>query len=360
MSNLKDIKLILEDGTEFSGKSFGSEKSISGEVVFNTAMTGYTESLTDPSYKGQILVATYPLIGNYGIPGEDIENGMHKFFESDKVQVSGFIVSDYSFEYNHWNAKKSLGDWLKEQGVPAIFGIDTRSLTKILREKGTMLGKIIFDNKDVEYFDPGKENVVADVSCKEVIRYGNGKHKILLVDCGVKNNIIRCFLKRDTTVIRVPWDYDYLNEDFDGLFLSNGPGDPKNCIETIEILKKALQLDKPIYGICLGNLLLGLASGADTYKLKYGHRSHNQPALLTGTNNCFITSQNHGYTVDLEQLGSDWEALFVNNNDNTCEGLRHKTRPIFSTQFHPEASGGPTDTEYLFDEFIKLIEKQKN
>jgi len=359
MSNHKDIKLILEDGTEFSGKSFGCERSISGEVVFNTAMTGYTESLTDPSYKGQILVATYPLIGNYGVPSDEKENGMHKFYESNKVQVSGFIVSDYSFEHNHWNADKSLGDWLKEHEVPGIYGIDTRALTKILREKGTMLGKIIFEENDIDYFDPGKVNVVDQVSCKEVIRYGNGKHKILLVDCGVKNNIIRCFLKRDTTVIRVPWDYDYTNDEFDGLFISNGPGDPKQLQKTVDILKKGLQMNKPVYGICMGNLLLGLASGADTYKLKYGHRSHNQPALQVGTNKCVITSQNHGYTVDLEKISGEWEALFINNNDNTCEGIRHKTKPIFSSQFHPEASSGPTDTEYLFDDFIALIEENK-
>lgn len=359
MSNSQEIKLVLEDGTVFIGKSFGYNKSVSGEVVFNTAMTGYTESLTDPSYKGQILVSTYPLIGNYGVPSDEMENGMHRFYESDRVQVSAYIVSDYSFEHSHWNAKKSLQDWLIENEVPGIYGIDTRALTKILREKGTMLGKIIYADQDVPYFNPGAVNVVAKVSCKEKIVYGNGKHKIMLVDTGVKNNIIRCFLKRDTTVIRVPWNYDYTNEEYDGLFLSNGPGDPKQCKETIEILTKAIKRDTPIFGICLGNLLLGLACGGDTYKLKYGHRSHNQPAVQVGTDRCVITSQNHGYTVDLKTLGDGWETLFINNNDDTCEGLRHKTSPFFSTQFHPEASSGPTDTEYLFDDFIALIEKSK-
>lgn len=359
MSNSQEIKLVLEDGTVFIGKSFGYNKSVSGEVVFNTAMTGYTESLTDPSYKGQILVSTYPLIGNYGVPSDEMENGMHRFYESDRVQVSAYIVSDYSFEHSHWNAKKSLQDWLIENEVPGIYGIDTRALTKILREKGTMLGKIIYADQDVPYFNPGAVNVVAEVSYKEKIVYGNGKHKIMLVDTGVKNNIIRCFLKRDTTVIRVPWNYDYTNEEYDGLFLSNGPGDPKQCKETIEILTKAIKRDTPIFGICLGNLLLGLACGGDTYKLKYGHRSHNQPAVQVGTDRCVITSQNHGYTVDLKTLGDGWEALFINNNDDTCEGLRHKTSPFFSTQFHPEASSGPTDTEYLFDDFITLIEKSK-
>lgn len=359
MPNSQEIKLVLEDGTEFIGKSFGYKKSISGEVVFNTAMVGYPESLTDPSYKGQILVSTFPLIGNYGVPSDEMENGLHKFYESDKVQVSAFIVSDYSFEYSHWNADKSLAQWLEENEVPGIYGIDTRALTKILREKGTMLGKIIYKDQDVELYNPNKDNVVAQVSIKEKTVYGNGKNKVLLVDCGVKNNIIRCFLKRDVTVIRVPWDYDFSNEDYDGLFISNGPGDPKMCAETIENLKKVVADDKPIFGICMGNLLLGLASGADTYKLKYGHRSHNQPAYQAGTKNCYITSQNHGFTVDVEKVSGDWEPLFINANDGTCEGIKHKTKPFFSAQFHPEATSGPTDTEYLFDEFIALIEEYK-
>lgn len=359
MSNSQEIKLVLEDGTVFIGKSFGYNKSVSGEVVFSTAMTGYTESLTDPSFRGQILVSTYPIIGNYGVPSNEMENGTERFFESDKVQVSAYIVSDYSSEYSHWNAQKSLSEWLIENEVPGIYGIDTRELTKILREKGTMLGKIIFGNEDVPYFNPDTVNLVAEVSCKEKIVYGTGKNKIILVDTGVKNNIIRCFLKRDTTVIRVPWDYDYTNDDFDGLFLANGPGNPKRCEKTIEILAKAIKLNKPIFGVCLGNLLLGLACGGDTYKLKYGHRSHNQPAIQVGTDRCVITSQNHGYAVDIDSLGDGWEASFINNNDDSCEGLRHKTSPFFSTQFHPEASSGPTDTEYLFDDFIALIEKSK-
>lgn len=360
MPELKKIKLILKDGSEYEGKSFGYEKSISGEVVFNTAMTGYTESLTDASYKGQILIATYPLMGNYGVPSDEKdENGINKFYESEKVQVSGFIVSDYSFDHNHWNAKKSLGDWLKENQVPGIFGVDTRALTKKLRESGTMLGKIVVDGVDVDYFDPGIENVVDMVSVKEPVTYGNGSRKIVLVDCGVKNNIIRCFLKRDTTVIRVPWDYDFNKLEYDGLFISNGPGNPKVLQKTIDHLAVALQKNKPIFGICMGNLLLGLASGADTYKLKYGHRSHNQPVQMVGTQRCFITSQNHGYTVDIEKVANDWEVLFVNNNDGTCEGLKHKTKPVFSAQFHPEATSGPTDTEFLFDDFLALVDKNK-
>jgi len=352
-----NVRLVLENGMEFVGKSFGAEKSVSGEIVFNTAMTGYPESLTDASYQGQILVATYPLIGNYGVPDFVEVNKLLKYFESDRIRISGLVISDYSFEYSHWNASKSLANWLKSNEVPGIYDIDTRALTKILREKGTMLGKIIFDNKDVPTYDPSKHNLVDHVSTKEKIVYGNGKYKILLVDCGVKYNIIRCFLNRDTTIIRVPWNYDFLKEDYDGLFISNGPGDPKMCKETIDRLKIAITQDKPIFGICLGNQLLSLAAGADTFKLKYGHRSHNQPAIQYNTKRCFVTSQNHGYAVDINTLPEEWESLFVNLNDGTCEGIKHKSKAIFSSQFHPEASSGPIDTEFLFDEFMDMIKK---
>ncbi len=355
MSEIKPIKLLLEDDTELIGKSFGAGTSVSGEVVFNTAMTGYPESLTDPSYKGQILALTYPLIGNYGVPGEDLENDMAKFFESDRLHISGLIISDYSHEYSHWNAKISLGEWLKKYNIPGIYGIDTRSLTKRLREKGTMLGKIIFDNKDVPMYDPNKDNLVDLVSIKDKKVYGNGKYRVVLIDCGVKHNIIRNLLKRDTTVVRVPWNFDTSTEEYDGLFISNGPGDPKMCTETIRNLSKAFEQDKPIMGICLGNQLMALASGADTYKLKYGHRSHNQPVLEVGTKKAYITSQNHGFAINNNTLTKDWAPLFINLNDNTNEGMKHKTKPFFSSQFHPEASGGPVDTEFLFDEFIENI-----
>lgn len=360
MFKFKKARLVLEDGTEFTGKSFGAEKPVAGEVVFYTAMTGYPESLTDPSYTGQVLVSTYPMIGNYGVPKDVEENGIYRHYESYKVHISGLIISDYSFEYSHWNAIKSLGEWLKDSGVPGLFDIDTRALTKILREKGSMLGKIEFGDEVIEFKDPNKENLVAIASIKEKEVYGNGEHKVVLVDCGVKYNIIRCLLKRGTTVIRVPWDYDFSDEDYDGVFLSNGPGDPAMCAKTIENIKKAIGIGKPIMGICLGNQLLARAAGADTYKLKYGHRSHNQPVLLNGTNRCFITSQNHGYAVSPNTLLDGWEPLFINVNDKTNEGIRHKTLPFFSTQFHPEASSGPTDTEFLFDEFIGNIVKYKN
>ena len=359
MAGIKKMRLVLEDGTEFTGISFGSHRSRSGEVVFNTAMTGYPESLTDPSYKGQILVLTYPLIGNYGVPDESLEEKMFKHFESDRLHISGLIVSDYSVEYSHWNANRSLGEWLKQHEIPGIYGIDTRLLTKILREKGTMLGKIIIEGEDIDLYDPNQENLVAQVSVGKKEVYGDGKYRILLIDCGVKFNIIRYLLKRDTTVIRVPWDYDFFGEEYDGLFISNGPGDPKQCGETIQNLSKAFDQDLPIMGICLGNQLMALASGADTYKLKYGHRSHNQPVLHIGTNNAYITSQNHGFAIDNDSLKDDWKPYFVNLNDDTNEGMIHQSKPFFSTQFHPEASGGPMDTDFLFDQLIGLIEKSK-
>jgi carbamoyl-phosphate synthase small subunit len=350
-----DSRLVLEDGKEFTGYSFGFEKSVSGEVVFNTAMTGYPESLTDPSYKGQILTLTYPIIGNYGVPDNQTKDGMHKFFESYKMHISGLIVSGYTSEYSHWNAEKSLGNWLKEFEIPALYGIDTRELTKILREEGTMLGKIVMGNQDVRLYDPNLVNLVEEVSIKEKKVYGHGKYRILLIDCGVKYNIIRNLLMRDATVILVPWDYDFSKEEYDGLFISNGPGDPKLCDITIGNLRKALQQDIPIYGICLGNQLLGLAAGANTYKLKYGHRSHNQPVLLVDSNKAYITSQNHGFAIDSSTLPADWEPLFINLNDQTNEGMKHKHKPFFSTQFHPEASSGPTDTEFLFDQFMEMV-----
>ncbi len=358
MLKVKQAKLTLEDGTVFTGKSFGAEQSVAGEVVFYTAMTGYPESLTDPSYTGQILVSTYPMIGNYGVPVDHQENGIHKFYESHKLHITGLIISDYSFEFSHWNAQKSLSDWLKEYKVPGLFDIDTRALTKILREKGSMLGKIEFD-EEIDFYDPNKENLVALASCKQREVYGNGEFKVVLIDCGVKNNIIRCLLDRGASVIRVPWDYDFTGEEFDGVFISNGPGDPAKCDATVQHIRRVIGDGKPIMGICLGNQLLARAAGAETYKLKYGHRSHNQPVLLEGTNKCYITSQNHGYAVETKTLPGDWEPLFTNVNDETNEGIRHKTKPFFSTQFHPEASSGPTDTEFLFDEFIKNVVESK-
>lgn len=348
-------KLVLEDGSIFHGCYFGARKTASGEVVFNTGMVGYPESLTDPSYRGQILVLTYPLIGNYGIPNNEKEDGLLKFFESDRIQIQGLIISDYSHEYFHWNSKKSLSDWMKEYNVPGIYGVDTRELTKKLRRKGTLLGKIVYNNENSKFEDPNKRNLVSEVSIEKPIIYKKGKKRLVIVDCGSKNNIIRAFLRRNFTVVRVPWDYDFLKEKMDGIVISNGPGNPKKCDVTVENIKKAISKNIPILGICLGSQILALAAGADTYKLKYGHRSQNQPCVEVGTKRCYITSQNHGYAVDSDTLPEDWREWFYNNNDKTNEGIVHISKPFFGAQFHPEASPGPDDTEFLFDMFIRAM-----
>jgi carbamoyl-phosphate synthase small subunit len=362
MQNKRTATLILDDGNEFQGFCFGYEHPVAGEVVFNTAMTGYPESLTDPSYAGQLMVLTYPLVGNYGVPVRSLRpDGLSAFMESEKIHADAIIVSDYSHDYCHWNAADSLSEWLINEHIPGIYGVDTRSVTKLLREKGSMKGKIVLDNPDeIDFYDPNAINQVARVSCKEIITYGEGagKKKVILLDCGVKHNIIRCLLKRDLTVIRVPWDYDFHTLDFDGLFISNGPGDPDTCDIAVQHIRRALPHHKPVCGICMGNQLLAKAGGATIYKLKYGHRSHNQPVRMVGTNQCFITSQNHGYAVDSHTLGDEWEDLFINMNDGTNEGIRHKTRPFFSAQFHPEACSGPTDTEFIFDKFAGMVFNQ--
>lgn len=356
----KTISLELADGTAFEGVSFGASRSVSGEVVFNTGMVGYPEALTDPSYRGQILVLTYPLIGNYGVPPPAREHDLPRYFESERVQVAGLVVSEACEEHSHWNAAKSLSQWLIEESVPAIRGVDTRALTKRIRREGTMPGRIICD-EEVAFEDPNARNLVAEVSVRKPVVYGDGALRVLLVDCGVKSNIIRCFLGRGVRVIRVPWDYDFNKGafEYDGLFLSNGPGDPKMCSATIEHLKVALARGTKTFGICLGNQLLALAAGADTYKLKYGHRSQNQPCAEAGTSRCHIISQNHGYAVDSKTLPEGWEPWFVNANDGTNEGIRHARLPFMSVQFHPEASGGPKDTEYLFDMFVESLKHGK-
>ncbi|MEF9923931.1 MAG: glutamine-hydrolyzing carbamoyl-phosphate synthase small subunit [Muribaculaceae bacterium] len=356
MRETKKAILTLEDGTTYQGYTFGYEKPCAGEVVFNTAMTGYPESLTDPSYSGQILVTTFPILGNYGVPPCQQQNHVSKHLESEKIHCEAILCQDYSWEHSHWQAEQSLSDWLNAEHIVGVSGIDTRALTKKLRESGSMLGKItIEEGEDIDFYDPNKENLVAKVSCSKVEEHGDGNKTVVLVDCGVKHNIIRCLTKRGVKVVRVPWDYDYTNMQYDGLFISNGPGNPDFADKTVEILRKAIKEDKPICGICMGNQLLSKAAGASTYKLKYGHRSHNQPVREVGTNRCFVTSQNHGYAVDNASLPDDWEPLFINMNDGTNEGIRHKSKPFFSAQFHPEASSGPKDTEFLFDEFIKLL-----
>ncbi len=362
-ASLTEAKLVLQDGTVFSGKSFGSDVNTAGEVVFNTGMVGYPESLTDPSYKGQILVLTYPLIGNYGVPGSSMDNyGLPIGFESEKIQTEGLVVADYSFDYSHYTAAKSLSQWLKEEGKPAIFGIDTRQLTKKLREKGVMLGKIIVGDSlpdDTKLEDPNLTNLAAVASIdKKTVYNSQGKKRIVLIDCGVKLNIIRSLISRGCCVTRVPWNYDFLADKelgFDGIVISNGPGDPKMCTETIKNVAAAMKEELPIFGICLGNQIMALAAGGDTYKLRYGHRSQNQPCINTETKRCYITTQNHGYAVNMKTMPPGWEELFVNANDGTNEGLKHKSKPFMSVQFHPEHTPGPTDAEFLFDEFLKGV-----
>jgi carbamoyl-phosphate synthase small subunit len=349
-------RLELEDGSVFQGYSFAAAQAVAGEVVFNTSMVGYPESLTDPSYYGQILVLTYPLIGNYGVPKESIVDQLSEWFESRTVQITGLIVSEYSSMASHWSAHKSLGEWLTDHHVPALYGIDTRMLTKRLRDEGTMLGRILFFTDELEFHDPNKMNLVEKVSIPEPIIYGEGDRTVILIDCGCKENIIRCLVQRGLRVKRVPWNYDFRRDDFHGVFISNGPGDPKMCVETVSILRSCLEGNKPVFGICLGNQLLALAAGADTYKLKFGHRSQNQPCVELGTKRCYITSQNHGFAVDGRTLPAGWEPWFVNANDGTNEGIRHISKPFMSVQFHPEAAPGPVDTAILFDDFKRMLQ----
>lgn len=353
-------RLVLEDGSIFEGVSFGAGKSVAGEVVFNTGMVGYAESLTDPSYRGQILVLTYPLIGNYGIAKPIPQKGLIANFESERIQAAGLIVANYSFDYSHWSAVKSLSVWLKGENIPALTGIDCRALTKRLREKGVMVGKIISGGQDVPFFDPNKKNLVQEVSIKQPVVYQRGEKRVALIDCGVKHSIISNLLKRGVTVIRYPWDFNIFenSDNFDAVVISNGPGNPKMIGKTIQTVKEALNFSLPMLGICLGNQILALACGADTYKLKYGHRSQNQPCLEIDTRRCYITAQNHGYAVDENTLPEGFQVWFRNANDNTNEGIRHWKKPLRSVQFHPEATPGPTDTERIFDEFLSLIKKR--
>lgn len=364
MTEKKKVYLRLENGSVFTGYSFGKYSHAEGEVVFNTGMMGYPEALTDPSYSGQILVFTYPIIGNYGIP--KFTKDVFSKFESEKIQVRGIVISNYSSNYSHFDANESLSSWLERNNIPGIHGIDTRELTKVLRSRGVMLGEITVNKPTgaLNIIDPNDSNLAAQVCVKKPVLYKpqkkKGKKKILLIDCGVKNNIIRNFLNRGAEVLRVPQDYNPLKSDYDfnGIFVSNGPGDPKKCTSTIENLKKSFTLEVPIFGICLGSQIMGLAAGADTFKLKFGHRSQNQPCIIVDKSNdgrCFITSQNHGYAIDTKTLPKQWSEWFVNNNDGTNEGIQHKKKPFFAVQFHPESSPGPNDTGWLFDKFIDMI-----
>lgn len=346
--------LYLADGTSFTGEAFGAPHNTDGEVVFSTGMVGYPESMTDPSFEGQILVTTYPLIGNYGVPNDPLE--------SDRIHVRALVVQNYVDDYSHADTEKSLDEWMREEGIPGISGIDTRALTKHLREKGAQLGAIVVGKNPKKpnmkaIVDPNTLNLVEMVSPTEPTVYnaGKGYKKIVLVDTGMKNNILQELIARDVEVKHVPWNYDYTKEEWDGLFISNGPGDPAVLTETIGYIAKALKTEKPVFGICLGSQLMALAAGAKTYKLKYGHRSQNQPCIDLRTGRCYLTTQNHGFAVDQKTLKKDWELWFVNANDGTTEGIRHKQQPHFSVQFHPESTPGPEDTTYLFDEFVDIV-----
>ncbi len=360
--------LILSDGSKFEGTAFGYKRSTAAEVVFTTGMVGYDLSLTDPSYAGQILTFTYPLIGNWGIPKKE-------HLESEKIHAKGVVISDLSINPNHHAQVQTLNTWLIKEKIPAIVGIDTRALTQKLREKGVMLGKIIIDSNNVPFFDPNLTNLVAQVSIKElkvwqpVIDNQQPAIKIGLLNCGAKRNIIRCLTARGVTVYELPWDYDPFKNKLpiDGLVISNGPGDPKMATKSIAIIKKALERKMPTFGICLGNQLLALAAGGDTYKLKFGHRAQNQPTIEVGNlpagrqaNKCYITSQNHGFTVNEKKMPTGFKRWFYNANDNTNEGIKHDKLPFYSVQFHPEAAPGPTDTEFLFDYFLNIVKKNRS
>jgi carbamoyl-phosphate synthase small subunit len=341
--------LVLEDGTRFEGVSFGYEHSSAGEVVFCTGMVGYPEALTDASFAGQILIMTYPILGNYGVPIESL-------WEDDKIHVSGLIVSHYIDTPSHEQSVMSLGSWLRREKVPALEIKDTRMLTQHIRRHGAMLGKIVIDT-DLPLHDPNQENLVARVSTKKVQVEGDGETTIVIIDCGAKRNIQRSLLARNVRVITVPWDYDLFapacDFNFDGILISNGPGNPKMAAKTIQTIRTAMEHNIPTMGICLGHQLLALAAGGDTYKLKFGHRSQNQPSLLEGTKRCYITTQNHGFAVGT--LPPDFVRWFVNANDGSNEGMQHISRPFFSVQFHPESAPGPMDTEWIFDYFLEKV-----
>jgi carbamoyl-phosphate synthase small subunit len=349
----KKVVLELEDGSKFAGTGFGFHGLASGEVVFNTSMVGYVESLTDPSYRGQILVLTYPLIGNYGVPAADRDA-----FESARIQASGLIVATAHSDQSHATAARSLHQWLSEESVPGVEGIDTRGLTILLRERGTMLGRILpadFVGEPVALYDPNGIDIVPEVCVRQPQLFGSGRKRVILVDCGVKLSIRRELLRRGVEVLQVPADYDYTGERFDGILVSNGPGNPERCGATVSVLHRALALNRPIFGICLGCQLIALAAGAITYKLRYGHRGQNQPCREKGTDRCRLTSQNHGFAVDAGTLPRDWQVWFENANDGSVEGIRHLRRPVSAVQFHPEGKPGPLDSLDLFDRFVETL-----
>jgi carbamoyl-phosphate synthase small subunit len=371
--NHKKAILALEDGSYFLGYGFGATRKVSGEVVFSTSMVGYPESLTDPSYHGQILTLTYPLIGNYGVPPFEVEMGIPRYFESESIKVTGFIIHELCREPYHWASTKTLNEWLEQENVPGMYGIDTRRLAKKLRTKGVMLGILqVFEEQeepDIEEIlketdkipDPNSRDLVGEITAKEPIFYKSGGSKVVLLDCGVKSGILRNLVKRGLDVIRVPHYFsakEIMEYNPSGVIVTNGPGDPKKCDKTIQCVQELVEENVPIMGICLGNQILALALGGDTYKMKYGHRSQNQPALDLKSDRCYITTQNHGYAIQPDSLNkTDLEVWFINANDKTIEGIKHKSKPAFAVQFHPEANPGPFDTEFLFDQFVGCLKE---
>lgn len=357
-------KLVFKDGTSFTGENFGANQSMAGEIVFATGMMGYPESLTDPSYKGQILVLTYPLVGNYGVPEK-------KLWESDRIMVSGLVVSQYIDTPSHFQSTKTLAAWFKEEKLPLLQIKDTRFLAQKIRDQGVGLGKIVCD-KDIAWYDPNKENLVAQVSTKKIIvQDGRSKQHgktIILIDCGAKRNIQNVLLARGVRVVTIPWDFNPFWEarklsaqgidSFDGIVVSNGPGDPTTVDKTITTVQEAMKKNIPTLGICLGHQILTLAAGGQTSKLKYGHRGQNQPCIMAGSKRCFITTQNHGFAAS--KIPDGFSAWFTNANDGSNEGIIHKSKPFMSVQFHPEATPGPTDAEWIFDFFLERIRKQES
>jgi carbamoyl-phosphate synthase small subunit len=342
--SLKPAKLVLSAAVTFRGQiPEGQRDSAPGEVVFTTGMTGYIETLTDPSYAGQIICFTYPLIGNYGVPSPE-------FWESHRIHATGVVLDGASVRYSHATALTSLPEWLRLQNVPVLTGVDTRALTKYLRARGTMPGLIT--TGPAQSVAP-TQSPRPGITHTEIIN-PSGSRTVLLVDCGLKNNLIRQLVALNVRIKRVPFDYDYSGDTFDGLFLSNGPGDPADYAQTIRYLTPWLSRDIPIFGICLGAQLLARATGAKTYKLPFGHRGQNQP-VTNSRNQAFITSQNHGYAIDRQSLPKDWHVTFTNLNDGSVEGLAHKSKPFSAVQFHPEAAPGPTDTAHLFADFARSL-----
>lgn len=367
--------LVLEDGSVFRGKGFGAVGEAIGEVVFTTGMVGYCESLTDPSYRGQILCFTYPLIGNYGVPSYSHVDyyKLPLFFESHQIHVTGVIVHEACKTPSHWASVKSFPEWLEEEGVPGIEGIDTRMLVQKLREHGVMMGILSVSEEEVDEAELYRKlckaekysarRFVEEVSPKEPVFHEieDSRGTVVVLDCGVKLSIVRCLLKRKFSVVRVPYYYqlhDIMEFKPCGVVVSNGPGNPVLYEETVSTIRDIIEEKLPILGICLGNQLIALALGASTFKLKYGHRGLNKPCVDLTTGKSYVTSQNHGYAVDAKSLkGTGLKVWFINADDKTIEGLRHEKLPVISVQFHPEASPGPLDTAWVFDLFAEMVVK---